>query len=167
MSRCYLDTNFLYGHLRQRREKAEPNFHRWRERVLAEMGGDPGISSALVMDELAYRSVLAWLRETGEAEPIAKFRKASGEVMRLMRPRLRRFWAAVDALLLEVIPTDGAVLVRARGLMANPGLAPRDAFHAAHAVESGCEWIVSADPDFDRLKQQLPRLGPGVQTLHR
>jgi predicted nucleic acid-binding protein len=160
MSRCYLDTNFLYSHLHQSRNKAEPHFNRWRDTVLTEMDGDAGLSSALVVDELAYRSVLGWLRDSGEADPLARFRNSSRVVMRVMRPRLRRLWTAVDELLLEFVPTDQAVIERARNLMAAPGLAPRDAFHAAHAVEAGCDWIVSADADFD-VVTELPRLGPG------
>lgn len=159
MSRCYLDTNFLYGHLHQRREKAESQFNRWRDTVLTEMDGDGGLISALVVDELAYRSVLGWLRDSGEADPLARFRNSPGAVMRVMRPRLRRLWTLVDELLLEFVPTDQAVIERAREFMAAPGLAPRDAFHAAHAVEAGCDWIVSADPDFD-VVTELPRLGP-------
>ena len=127
--------------------------------MLTEMDGDGGISSALVVDELAYRLVLGWLRDSGEADPIARFRNSSHDVMRVMRPRLRRLWTAVDELLLEFVPTDGTVIERAREFMAVPGLAPRDAFHAAHAMEAGCDWIVSADPDFDALRT-LPRLGP-------
>jgi predicted nucleic acid-binding protein len=159
MSRCYLDTNFLYSHLHQGRRNADARYHRWRDMVLTEMDGDGGISSALVVDELAYRSVLGWLRDTGEADPIARFRNSSRDVMRVMRPRLRRLWTAVDELLLEFVPTDGTVIARARDFMAAPGLAPRDAFHAAHAVEAGCDWIVSADADFDLLAA-MPRLGP-------
>ena len=159
MSRCYLDTNFLYSHLRQGRQNAETRYHSWRDAVLTEMDGDGGISSALVLDELAYRSVLGWLRDSGVADPIARFRNSSRDVMRQMRPRLRRLWTAVDELLLEFVPTDGTVIARARDFMAAPGLGPRDAFHAAHAVEAGCDWIVSADPDFD-LVSEVPRLGP-------
>lgn len=159
MSRCYLDTNFLYSHLHQSRDKAEPHFNRWRDTVLTELDGDAGLISALVLDELAYRSVLGWLRDSGDADPLARFRNSSRDVMRVMRPRLRRLWSAVDELLLEFVPTDGTVIECAREFMAAPGLAPRDAFHAAHAVEAGCDWIVSADPDFDALPT-LPRLGP-------
>ena len=35
--------------------------------------------------------------------------------------------------------------------MSDPGLAPRDAFHAAHAVDSHCPVIVSSDPYYGRL----------------
>jgi predicted nucleic acid-binding protein len=35
----------------------------------------------------------------------------------------------------------------------------RAAFHAAHALDSGCPVIVSSDPDYDRLAT-LRRVGP-------
>jgi predicted nucleic acid-binding protein len=40
-------------------------------------------------------------------------------------------------------------------------LAPRDAFHAAHAIEAGCDIIASADTDFDRV-DGLRRLAPTI-----
>jgi len=76
-----------------------------------------------------------------------------------MRARLRRLWKALDQLAVEITSTDTAVIDRAQRFLAKPGLGPRDAFHAAHALEAGCEWIVSSDPDFDALRE-LNRLGP-------
>lgn len=55
--------------------------------------------------------------------------------------------------------TDQRVVDRARVLLTDPGLAPRDAFHAAHALEAGCELVASSDPDFDRVVG-LRRLRP-------
>ena len=52
MTRCYIDTNFLYLHLRQRED---PDVRTWRERLEAELAGEPGVISPLVLDELAYR----------------------------------------------------------------------------------------------------------------
>ncbi len=43
--------------------------------------------------------------------------------------------------------------------MAAPGLAPRDAFHAAHALGAGCQIVVSSDDAFDRVTDRT-RLGP-------
>ncbi|MFN2591973.1 MAG: type II toxin-antitoxin system VapC family toxin [Candidatus Dormibacteria bacterium] len=76
-----------------------------------------------------------------------------------MRRRLERLWVALDALPLEMMATDWPVVMNARALMAVPGLPPRDAFHAAHALESDCGSIASADRDFDRIPG-LTRLGP-------
>ena len=57
--------------------------------------------------------------------------------------------------------TDQPVIDRARQLLVRPGLAPRDAFHAAHALGAGCDLIASTDPDFDRV-DRLRRLAPTI-----
>lgn len=158
MSRCYLDTNFLYAHLRSKRGGALGPVEAWRTQVLGELG-EGGVISALVFDELAYRLVLAWLRDDGDADPLSTYRADPGAAMRAARRRLSAAWRALDLLALELQSTDGAVVDRAKALMARPGLAPRDAFHAAHAIEAGCGLIASSDAGFDRVSG-LRRLGP-------
>lgn len=159
MSRGYLDTNFVYGHLRATRGTGPEALESWRTRAISALGPDSGVISALVLDELAYRLVLAWLRDDGDPDPLSTYRRHATEVMHTMRRRLTAAWETVDALQLELHPTDQAVVDRARSLMARPGLAPRDAFHAAHALAAGCELIVSSDRGFDRVGG-LHRLGP-------
>lgn len=58
LSRCYLDTNFLYAHLRSKRGGTLGPVESWRAGVLEAMDGG-GVIGALVIDELAYRLVLA------------------------------------------------------------------------------------------------------------
>jgi predicted nucleic acid-binding protein len=60
----------------------------------------------------------------------------------------------------EIAVTDRSVTRRAIELMSDPGLSPRDAFHAAHALDSGCPVIVSSDSDYEGLTG-LRRIGPG------
>lgn len=116
--------------------------------------------SGLVLDELAYRLILAWLRDDGEADPLSAYRSDPGSTMRAMKRRLAATWRAVDSLSLELQPTERQVVAGAKSLMSQPGLAPRDAFHAAHALEAGCSLIASADEGFERVPG-LSRLGPG------
>lgn len=158
MSRCYLDTNFLYAHLRSKRGGVPGPVEGWRARVLDE--ADAGVLSGLVFDELAYRLVLAWLRDDGEPDPLSAYRADAGAAMRAARRRLGAAWRAIDSLGLELQPTDLAVVEAARGLMSRPGLAPRDAFHAAHALAAGCESVASAGPGFDQVAG-LRRIAPG------
>jgi predicted nucleic acid-binding protein len=159
VSRCYLDANYLYVHFRQPRRGAAPWVADWRRTIRAEVAGDATVISALVLDELFYRLILAWLGDDGDPDPLMTYRRRAAEVTRSMKSRLARLWKAVDRLELELAVTDSRVVDRARGLLTDPGLAPRDAFHAAHALESACELIASSDPDFDRV-EGLRRLGP-------
>jgi predicted nucleic acid-binding protein len=157
LSRCYLDTNFLYVHLRSTATAVPAAIEEWRQAIVSHVATDGGVISALVLDELAYRLILAWLREDGAADPLTKYRTEPQITMREMRLRLTATWRAVDSLALELWPTDQAVLTRAQALMAKPGLSPRDAFHAAHALAGGCDLIASADPEFQRV--------PGLRCL--
>lgn len=159
MSRCYLDTNFLYVHLRSERSRAPEPLEDWRSRVLAQAAVDGGVIGALVHDELAYRLILAWLRDEGVNDPLSAYRADAQTVMRAVRRRLTATWRAVDSLSLELQLTDSAVVERARSLMARPGLGPRDAFHAAHALTAGCSVIASTDAAFDDVPE-LRRLAP-------
>ncbi len=159
LSRCYLDTNFLYVHLRSGGEESPPALEAWREAVLAQVAVAGGVISPLVHDELAYRLILAWLRDDGVSDPLSHYRANAQATMRSVRGRLSTTWRAVDSLSLELQPTSRGVVEQARSLMAAPGLTPRDAFHAAHALVAKCEVIVSSDSAFDdvpRLRRMAP-----------
>jgi predicted nucleic acid-binding protein len=160
VTRCYLDTNFIYAHLRSRRDESAP-VEAWRQETLAVLGADRASISALVVDELAYRLVLAWLRDDGDDDPLSTYRDRPRAVMHAARARLTATWDALDALQLDLVPTDLPVVVAARQYMAEPGLAPRDAFHLAHAVSGSCPAIVSSDPAFDDAAV-VRRIGPPV-----
>ena len=157
MSRCYLDTHFIYVHLRAEYGAAPDRIESWRERVLAELDSDGGVISALVLDELAYRLILAWLRDDGHGDPLSTYRAEPQLVMKAVSQRLASTWQSIDSLSLALQPTDQSVVEQAKSLMAQPGLAPRDAFHAAHALEAACPVIASADASFAQV--------PGLSVL--
>jgi predicted nucleic acid-binding protein len=159
VTRCYIDTNFLFAYSRRASNDPDPRLDGWRRLVDEELAEDAGVISGLVLDELAYRAVLGWLRDGGDTSPMSTFRKSAPAVMRRMRGRLRRLWKAIDEMNFEIAVTDRSVTRRATELMSDPGLSPRDAFHAAHALDSGCPVIVSSDLDYDRLAG-LRRVGP-------
>ncbi len=159
MSRCYLDTNFLYAHLRSKPASAPDPIEAWRGSVLAEVSSDGGVISALVLDELAYRLILAWLRDDGVEDPLSRYRAEPQATMHAVARRLTATWRTVESLSLELYRTDHAVVAQAQALMARPGLSPRDAFHAAHALAATCSLIASADIAFDRVRG-LTRLAP-------
>ena len=159
MSRCYLDTNFIYAHLRAKRGATPGPVETWRARVLGELDDGGGVISGLVLDELAYRLVLSWLRDDGDGDPLSTYRADPRKAMRAARRRLTATWRAVDSLALELQPTGHAVVKGAKELMAQPGLSPRDAFHAAHALVAGCPLVASSDTAFDDVTG-LRRMAP-------
>jgi len=86
-------------------------------------------TSTLTWDEVVYavRRLLGPEDSTGKADEL------------LLLPNVR--W----------IPTDVAVLRRAAGLYRSLPIRPRDAIHAACAIEAGEGEIVSEDRVFDRV----------------
>jgi predicted nucleic acid-binding protein len=163
VTRAYLDTPYLYLHF-STSVTSDTRFAAWKEAVVDAVGNDAMVISALAVDELAYRLILGWLRDDNDPDPLTTCRRAPAETTRSMGQRLRKLWDGLDALHLETAVATLAVIRRAQTFMTDPGLAPRDAFHAAHALASQCEIIVSADPDFDRV-EELRRLGPGTKAL--
>lgn len=152
MSRCYLDTNFLYVHLRSKRSSASDTVETWRRSVLAEVESDGGVISALVLDELACRLILAWLRDDGVEDPLSRYRAEPQMTMRAVARRLKATWRAVGSLPIELCPTEHMVVAQAQTLMAKPGLSPRDAFHAAHALAASCSLVASTDTAFQQVR---------------
>jgi predicted nucleic acid-binding protein len=157
VSHCYLDTSYLYTHLRSRPSTAPDPIEDWRRAVQVEATNDGAVISALVLDELAHRLILAWLRDDGADDPLTMYRSEPQKTMRAVRRRLSATWQALDSLSLELCPTDHTIVARARELMAKPGLRPRDAFHAAHALAAACSLIATANADFE--------LVPGLSCL--
>ena len=60
---------------------------------------------------------------------------------------------------LKLLNVKRSVVLRAQKLMEKYGIKPRDAIHAATALENGIETIVSYDRDFDKL-EEIKRLDP-------
>jgi predicted nucleic acid-binding protein len=159
VTRAYLDTNYLFGLLRQGDAGIDPAFAAWRERVESEIGPDAAVVSDLLVDELTYRLVLAWLRDSGDPVPLDTFRKSGPAVMKRMRSKLVALWKALHDLDLDWAHSRTSSRHIAQALMGDPGLPPRDAFHAAYAIDGECQLIVSSDSVFDRVPR-LTRMGP-------
>jgi len=60
---------------------------------------------------------------------------------------------------LKFLNVKRSVVLRAQSLMEKYKIKPRDAIHAATALENGIETIVSYDRDFDKL-EEIKRLDP-------
>ncbi|MEK6894026.1 MAG: type II toxin-antitoxin system VapC family toxin [Nanoarchaeota archaeon] len=57
------------------------------------------------------------------------------------------------------LKTEETIIFKAQELMENYSLKPRDAIHAATAINNGIKEIISDDPDFDKVKE-LKRISP-------
>ena len=62
---------------------------------------------------------------------------------------------------LKFLNVKRSVVLRAQSLMEKYKIKPRDAIHAATALENGIETIVSYDRDFDKL-EEIKRLVPRI-----
>ena len=60
---------------------------------------------------------------------------------------------------LKLLNVKRSIVLRAQGLVEKYEIKPRDAIHAATALENGIEIIVSYDRDFDKL-EEIKRLDP-------
>lgn len=60
---------------------------------------------------------------------------------------------------LKFLKVDGLIINHAQELITKYEIKPRDAIHAACALENGIKEIISYDPDFDRVKE-LRRMVP-------
>jgi len=90
----------------------------------------------------AVASVLAW------DETVWETKRASGNEVSLgVGNRLLSLRGV------EFVPVSQDTLYAAQRIREKYGLDPRDAIHAASAIENGCEQIISADKDFDRVKE--------------
>lgn len=54
---------------------------------------------------------------------------------------------------MEIIPADRKLALSALRIIDEYNLAPRDALHAATAIDAKADYIVSTDPHFDKLKE--------------
>ena len=122
----YLDANtFIYASL-NRKDLGEKS-----RSILSEVQGGKiaASSSALSFDELVW----SVKKQRGETEGIV-----AGQAMLNMSG-------------LTILDVNRIILGSAGSLMKRYHLNPRDSIHAASAIGSGAEFIVSEDPDFDAL----------------
>ena len=159
--RQYVDTNVLYLFLRP---PEEPHPHRaWLRDVMAGFAGgsDEAVISPLVLDELAYRLLLALLKDEGVSDPLGELRRNTAQVLERLAPRTSSLVQTVSSLPgLTIAPVDDVRLVAALRYKERISLLPRDALHVAVAVAEGCEGILSLDEDLARAAEEIPWLGP-------
>lgn len=142
----YLDSMLPYALLRGIDPAVKPFFDR------IERGALLAYTSALTFDELAYRLVLALIKDHYGGSPLDRLRKEEekliAEFAPTVVPQLRRLRSFPHLTVLDVLASDLETLGEA---MIQYQLRPRDALHFAAMQRVGCLDLASNDHHFDRV----------------
>ena len=147
-SRIYVDTMIFYDHLRA----TEPATIDFFDRV--KQGDLLALTSVLTFDELAYRVLLAHIRDKYDGSPLDHLRHKEAQMIAefypSISPVLRRLQAFPNLATVDVTAAD--ILEMHRNILEYK-LRPRDALHLATLRRAGCLQIVSHDGGFDRVPE--------------
>ncbi|MBI5300523.1 MAG: type II toxin-antitoxin system VapC family toxin [Chloroflexi bacterium] len=109
-------------------------------------------TSALTFDELAYRFLLALIKERHAGAPLDYLRANEEQAIAEFAPQivveLNRLRTLPNLTVLDVFVSDLDVMSEA---MTQYHLRPRDALHFAALQRVGCFALASNDPHFDRI----------------
>jgi predicted nucleic acid-binding protein len=145
-TQIYLDTMVPYALLRGLDTAVQTFFAKLEE------GQFHAFTSVLTFDELAYRMLLALIRDNHTGSPIEYLRqneqKVIAELYPKIAPKLERLRHFPNLLLLDVTATDLDAMDKA---INQHHLRPRDALHLAAMQKCDCLHIASKDSDFDRI----------------
>jgi predicted nucleic acid-binding protein len=142
----YLDTMIPYALLRGIEPAARVLFAR------IEAGELQAFTSVLTFDELAYRMLLALVRDRHGGSPLEQLRANEAQMIAEFYPRIAPHLARLrtfrNLLLVDLTSADLDAMDEAMRLY---HVRPRDALHLAAMQKVGCLDLVSQDPDFDRI----------------
>jgi predicted nucleic acid-binding protein len=145
----YLDTMMFYIFLRAEPE-ARPAIGAFFERI--EKGTITAYTSVLTFDELAYRLILALIKDKYGGSPLNRLRNEERamliEFVPVIVPKLQLLKAFPHLHLVGVGPADlDAMLTN----MLDYSLRPRDALHLAAMRWANCANLASNDQHFDAI----------------
>ncbi len=142
----YLDTMLPYLLLRSIDESVRPLFKR------IERGELRAYTSVLTFDELAYRLLLAFIKDRYGGSPLERLRAEEERMLTEFAPRVISFLEQVRAYasltVLDVLATDLDAMNQA---MTQYRLRPRDALHYAAMQRVSCLDLASNDSHYDRV----------------
>lgn len=146
----YLDTMVFYTVLRANNRAA----HTLLKQI--EAGTYQAYTSSLTFDELAYRMLLALIRDKYGKSPQDRLRQDQAGVIAEFYPQIDRLLNQLLLLSnLTVIDVTSADIIAMHRNSLAYRLLPRDALHLAAMQKTGCTNLVSLDSDFDHI--------PGIQ----
>jgi predicted nucleic acid-binding protein len=142
----YLDTMVFYMLLRTQNTFVENLFQR------IENGDIQAHTSVLTFDELAYRMILALIKDGYAGSPLENLRqnqaKLIAEFYPQLEPQFSQLYRFPHLLIHEITAKD---LITMQSNMQQYNLLPRDALHLAVMQKCGCFHLVSHDSDFDMV----------------
>lgn len=144
----YFDTMLPYALLRG----IDPAVKLFSDRI--ERGVLLAYTSVLTFDELAYRLLLALIKDHYGGSPLDHLREEEEKLIAEFAPRiitqLRHLRFFPHLIILDILASD---LDTMNEVMAQYHLRPRDALHFAAMQRVGCFDLASNDPHFDRIPQ--------------
>jgi predicted nucleic acid-binding protein len=142
----YLDAMIPYALLRGIDPAARSLFTR------IEAGDLRAYTSVLTFDELAYRLLLALVRDRYPGSPLERLRDQEAQMIAefypQLSPHLTRLRAFPNLSLVDVTPSDLEIMDEGLRMY---HLRPRDALHLAAMQKCRCFDVLSHDSDFDRV----------------
>ena len=143
----YVDTMVFYVFLRSD-ERVRSVIKEFFERI--ETGKIRAYTSALTFDELAYRLILALIKDQYGGSPLEHLRNRETELLKefvpVVVPKLQLLYNFPHLQVVEVAPPD---VQRMLQNMLDYSLKPRDALHLAAMQRMGCFNLASNDHHFD------------------
>jgi predicted nucleic acid-binding protein len=143
-SALYVDTMVFHIFLRAKDALVESVFNR------AQAGEFIPYTSVLTFDELAYRLLLARIRDLYPGSPLDHLRDNGRQLTAQLFPEIAQKLAELrlfpNLFLIDVTPTD--VMAMNQNVLSYH-IRPRDALHLAAMQKVGCLHLWSEDGDFD------------------
>lgn len=142
----YLDTTTFYLFLRAATSEARTLFQD------IEQGTFQAYTSVLTFDELAYRLLLAMIRDTCEGAALDRLRRNQAQMIEEFYPRVDPHLALLESYPnLNVLDITHEDLDAMRHNIRQFRLRPRDALYLAAMQKVNCFAIASQDSDFDAI----------------
>ena len=138
----YLDTMLPYMLLRG----ADPAVKHFFKRM--EEGDFAAYTSALTFDELAYRLLLALIKDRYGSSPLDRLRDEEEKMLAEFAPAVVALLRRLRDTILDVWVSDLEIMNEA---MRHYLLRPRDGLHLAAMQQIPCLDLASTDPHFDRV----------------
>lgn len=142
----YLDTMLPYALLRGIEPRVQTFFRR------LELGEVEAFTSVLTFDELAYRLLLALIKDQYAGSPLEQLRNNEIALLTQFAPKvssqLNQLRMFPHLTILSIMEDDIAAM---SGAMQTYQLRPRDALHWAAMQRVGCFYLASNDHHFDRI----------------